>query len=145
MAQQYSVQFTTNKRLATLRGHVILFKAFEPKMVPEAIYRQAMSEGGIDGNMKLAVQQTQDSKDAATVSTTDQNSEEGIGEVEGTGTDSGVLRVAQICREIIDAADMDKLTSGNKPKLSSLSQDAGFEVSSELRDEAMKLVADGIV
>lgn len=144
MAQLYSVQFVTDKRLATVYGHVVCFKAFEPKEVPEAMYRQAIAEGGIDGNMKLSVEKTE-AQEAAKKPETDHTSEEGIGDVEGTGTDSGVLKVAQICRDIIDAADMDKLTSGNKPKLTALSQAAGFDVSSELRDSAMELVEDGIV
>lgn len=148
MAQLFSVQFAQDKRLATIYGHVILFKAFEPKEVPEGIYRQAIAEGGIDGNMKISIEKTQKEAaeaEAAKHTQVDPNSDEGIGTVDGTGTDSGVLRVAEICREIIDSADMDKLTSGNKPKLTELSTVAGFAVSSELRDEAMKLVEDGIV
>lgn len=160
MSQLFSVQFATDKRLATIYGHVILFKAFEPKEVPEGIYRQAIAEGGIDGNMKISIEKSQKEAaeaeaaeaeaeaaeaEAAKHTQTDPNSDEGIGEVEGTGTDSGVLKVAQICRDIIDSADMDKLTAGNKPKLSELSSAAGFTVSAELRDEAMKMVEDGIV
>lgn len=146
MSQQFSVQFATDKRLATLYGHVVLFKAFEPREVTEAIYRQAIAEGGFDGNLELKQPKAEVNQNPnEQVAPADHTSEEGIGDVEGTGTDSGVLRVAQICREIIDEADMDKLTSGNKPKLADLSQAAGFTVSAELRDEAMKMVEDGIV
>lgn len=146
MSQTFSVQFAKDTRLATLRGHVVLFKAFEPRQVPEAIYRQAIAEGGFDGKLELKQPEAQAPQEPEKQEVqADHTSEEGIGDVEGTGTDSGVLRVAQICREIIEEADMDKLTSGNKPKLADLSQAAGFTVSAELRDEAMKMVEDGIV
>lgn len=146
MSQTFSVQFPKDTRLATLHGHIVRFKAFEPRVVNEAIYRQAIAEGGFDGSIELKKPEAQVARPPSEpTAPADHTSEEGIGDVEGTGTDSGVLRVAQICREMIDEADVDKLTSGNKPKLADLSQAAGFTVSAELRDEAMKMVEDGIV
>lgn len=131
--QQFSVQFTRNTRVATLKGNVVRLKAYEPRVVTEDVYRTAMTMGGIDGNVKLE----RPSED-------EDGEDENVEHQEEVKEDSGVLEVARAMREIIDSADPDKLTSGGEPKISSLEEAVGFEVNSALRTEAQKLLDEGI-
>lgn len=149
----FSVQFPRDKRLATLRGHILRFKACVPMAVTEAVYRQAIAEGGIDGSVKISVDEPvpvsepdpEPENDPDTTEQIHQDSELGIGEVEGTGTQTPLLAIARVMREIIDEANPDLLTGEGQPKAAEVNKRFGQETTREQRDEARKLLDEGIV
>lgn len=133
---KFSVQFPSDRRVATLYGKVFRFKAGVPKTVDERTYRQAIAEGGIDGNVKLSIEPAAPSNP---------DSEEGIGDVEGTGTETPILAIARAMREIIDEADPDKLTESGRPKAAEVNDRFGSDTTKEQREEAYKLIEEGVI
>ena len=140
--KKHSVQFAQDTRLAMTNGHIKLFQAGVPKQVDEKTYRQAIAQGGIDGKIKLTLDDM-DGEEAT--NETDPDSEDGIGNVEGTGTETPVLGIARVMRDIIDEGDADNLTDGGRPKAVEVNRRFGSDTSKEQREAAYNMIEEGTV
>lgn len=124
-----TVQFATDKRLATLTGHVYLFKQGEPREVPKHIYDAAMREGGIPGNVKLEIE--------------DDRGDEVVDV--GTPAEKPPLgMIAEVVRDIIDSGESDKLLESGKVRVDALNNEMNRQdITAEDRDAAHTLIEAG--
>ena len=132
-----SVQFPYNKRLATTKGHVFLFEACKPREVPDSIYREAMRQGGVDGKVKMSVEDSGD-----------ESSEDERPAFEGPSDDDPkppVEAIAEVVRDIIDGGNSDHIIeSSGKVKVNVLKEYMRRDdITAEDRDAAHELLEQG--
>lgn len=128
--KRHLVQFVQDTRVATRQGQITRFRAGEPKAVNEAVYRQALLQGGIPGDAKVTIEPNPPAGDSG----------------EGSDPSDGhLLALARAIREVIDEADPDSITSDGQPKMEVLRSMVDFPVDQGMRDEARKLLEQEIV